>query len=148
MVTSGDQFGGQGQEQQQIDEIYERYRRELAHEDNLINQRLGWFFVAQSLLFAGLGVALKQNICALSEIVIGVGFISSILILISVIAAVSAFFRWRYLLTQDISSSSVRNEEYPHLMRSRSIMIAGFVAPLGLPILFMIAWLLAWMFVV
>lgn len=135
-------------EQQEINDMYERYRSELAHEDDLINQRLGWFFVAQSLLFAGLGVALKQNICTLSEIVIGVGFISSLLVLISVIAAVGAFFHWRSLMTQEMNSLSVRNEEYPHLMRSGVIMIAGFVAPIGLPVLFMMAWAFAWMFVV
>jgi len=124
-------------------EVYNRYRIELEHEDNLINQRVSWFLVAQSLLFAALGISLERKESELAATVILVGFFSSVFILISVFAAIAAFFRWRSLLNR-VKGEGTSEDEYPQLSRSSTtstIMICGFVAPVGLSVLFSAAWL-------
>ena len=128
--------------EKEVNEIYDRYRQELAHEDSLINQRLSWYFVAQTFLFATLGVSIKANSCALTIIVMLVGLGTSLLILISVAAAISSFKLCLRRL-QNIQSLARFKEDYPQLNRSEKIIRFGFVAPVGLPIIFMLAWLAA-----
>ena len=125
---------------EKYEKIYKQYRSELEHEDNLINNRVSWFLVAQTLLFAALAISLENNKIALGVIVISVGFFSSVFILISVCAAIIAFFRWRNRLTR-MKPEGTSEDEYPQLNRSSSIMKFGFVAPVGLPVLFSMAWL-------
>ncbi|GAI05679.1 unnamed protein product [marine sediment metagenome] len=121
-------------------EVYNRYRSELRHEDNLINHRISWFLVAQTLLFTALGVALKYNKTALAATVILVGFFSSLLIFVSVWAATKPFFDYRGRL-EGVMQEGDSDDEYPQLSREVGTIKRGFVAPFDLPIIFGIAWL-------
>ena len=121
-------------------EVYNRYRSELEHEDNLINHRISWFLVAQTLLFTALGGALNCNKTALAATVILAGFFTSLLILISVRAAIKSFLDYRVRL-EGIKQEGASIDEYPQLSRPVGTIKRGFVAPRGLPIVFSIAWL-------
>jgi len=128
--------------EKEVNEIYNRYRQELSHEDSLINQRLSWYFVAQAFLFATLGVSVKEKSAALAIIVMSVGLCTSLLTLISIAAAIFSFKHCIRNL-QKIQPLARFKQDYPQLNRSESIVGFGFVAPVGLPIIFIMAWIAA-----
>ena len=126
----------------EMNEVYNRYRQELAHEDSLINQRLNWHFTAQAFLFAALAISMKESMDAFTKLTILVGLISSVFILVSVVAAICAFVSCRHYLTQIEALKAVR-ENYPQLNRSEWIIPVGFAAPVGLPVIFIVGWAIA-----
>jgi len=123
--------------------VYDRYRQDLSCEDNLINQRLHWHFTAQAFLFAALGVSIQQKINELTQLVIIVGLVSSALILVSISAAILSFIRYLRLLEDHRLLKTHDKKDYPQMNRKHKIIYLGFVAPIGLPILFIVAWVLA-----
>ena len=121
------------------DEIYERYRSELAHEDSLINQRISWFLAAQTILFTALAISQENEMEVLMWILAGVGLISSILVLMSVRAAINTFIYWHRRL-HCIMDEKVLADQYPQLSRPGSNISPGFAAARWLPVLLGLAW--------
>lgn len=117
---------------------YDRIRSKWIHEDALINHRLTWLLASQSLLFAGYSVLLKTcPATARIERLIWwtplLGILTSLLLFFSITAAIIAILCLR--------------REFPDLALevNRATTIAGFVAPFFLPVVFALAWFVAWM---
>lgn len=115
---------------------YDRVRSSWVHEDALINHRLTWLLASQSLLFAGYSVLLE--ICTATERIERLiwwipllGIVTSLLLLVSITAAIAAMWCLR--------------REYHDLRLdvNRATTIAGFVAPISLPVVFVFAWVMA-----
>ena len=70
-------------------DVYQIARERVVHEDNLVNNRLTWFLVIQSLLFAAYGVVLELPGQAFSFkwLFAYVGVLSSLLTLFSVLGS-------------------------------------------------------------
>jgi hypothetical protein len=78
-----------------LDDIEKRWRiaRELiAHEDSLVNHRLGWFLTLQAFLFAGLGVGANALVNGSDK---GYGLLAHSLMLLMCLTGV-----WSYFLTR------------------------------------------------
>jgi hypothetical protein len=123
---------------------YKNLREKWTHEDHLIHHRLSWLLLSQTLLFAAYGAVLKLRIdlgpsCVPDEIGIKVeslvqgipwfGLITSFLILLSVGAAALAMRQ----LKKDHPEVKLDVAKYTSRM--------GLVASLGLPFIFIAAWL-------
>lgn len=122
------------------DRAYERYRSELEHEDKVINQRLGWFLTAQSLLLGAFGLSLKEDAVLLAWAVLCVGVLSCVFIRVSILAAIEAFFDYLCGLRK-IKCAGVSENQYPQLARARDPIAKGFFAAKWLPAAFGFAWL-------
>lgn len=74
-----------------LKDLYELTREHITHEDDLVNSRLTWFLVVQSLLFAAYGVVLNitqgDGLNTLQTAIPWVGIAASILVFSSVLGA-------------------------------------------------------------
>jgi hypothetical protein len=120
---------------------YDRYCRQIDKEDNLIDQRLNWMIVSQSLLFGALGVS-NQHIAGLMYLIIPlVGIGVSILVGTSVWAAVSSLQHYRVCLEEACPREDDKNMCLPELHREAKNLSLGLVSPKALPWLFLVAWI-------
>ena len=115
---------------------YNVYHSEMKHEDNLINQRMNWLLVSQTLLFAALGQFIDKNKIATASLVKFVGLASSLIFLASMFSGVMSF--WSYY--SNLRELKLDKESYPQLNRNKSLVITGLSAYLLLPLIFMFAW--------
>lgn len=122
---------------------YKLIRDEIAHEDNLIGSRLSWFTTAQSFLLSALAIVqggqkgwprIKTNY--LFPLAPLIGLVSSALILLGVLAGVAALRRWRRMLDEHAADIA----EFPRIARDGWILGLGWTAPIGLPVVFLLAW--------
>lgn len=132
-------------------ERYQVFRSRIEHEDNLVMQRLSWLMASQSFLFTAyaivsnaLSTAIASNsgkvfvsrLSTLEDIVPIVALLNSLLIFVSIIAAL-------------IAIKQLRREYYGRpgnlqgmaLQTSRMTRVLGFSAPVLLPLLFLSVWL-------
>lgn len=131
--------------------FYERIRKRIVDEDNVINHRMMWGTLAQTGLFAGFGLSNIERIdgtrLALSATIALVGVLTAALTFFSIQAARSEIhmlvrryrvgYRARYRgvhLGINVMSSSTRH-------------LAGHMLPICLPLILMTLWLLAMLFV-
>lgn len=119
---------------------YERYCRELDKEDGLINDRVNWLLVSQSILFAAVGLAGEGPGRIIVKIVPWVGCALSVVIWVSVLAAISSFLEYRGLLKKSCPPDFDLDAAYPQLQRKPYNILLGFLAPIVLPIIFIVAW--------
>jgi len=132
-------------------ERYQLFRNRIEHEDNLVMSRLSWLMASQSFLFTAyaivtnaLGSAIGNNsgkifvrrLSALENIVPIVALLNSLLIFVSILAALKAIreLRREYRKRSGISGAFL-------LQTSRATRVFGFSAPAILPMLFMVVWL-------
>jgi heme/copper-type cytochrome/quinol oxidase subunit 3 len=122
---------------------YQNVREKWTHEDDLLNHRLTWLLVSQTLLFAAYGAVLKIRIDLQSlpvprteakvEVLVRwlprFGLITSLLIFFSVFAAALALRE----LKRRYPEAGVDVKSYTSAM--------GLIASLGLPLTFLAAWL-------
>jgi len=137
----------------------EEGREKWIHEDNLLNHRLTWLGLTQTLLFAALGLVIQQSGTSgpqptsaqltmpgsalthssnlqnpiLLKLVNGlpiVGLVTSMLILIGTLAATAAMARIK------------RQFDLPRYGISLSTTVAGWICAVGLPYAFTVTWAL------
>ncbi len=119
----------------------EDLREKWTHEDDLINHRITWLFVSQTLLFAGYGLLLQvrsSNPTPATEVLPKidrmiwwlpvVGFVTSLLILIGVVAAGAAMIALR------------QRNKGPRLDVHLGTSTMGWFSACGLPLVFVIVW--------
>jgi len=124
---------------------YKAVRDEIAHEDNLAGTRLSWFLASQAFLLSALAIANKGAGPAYPSmkndfffpIIPLLAIASCILILLGIIAGGVVLRRWRRVLHAMIK----KDPTLPAIGRDGLIMQFGWIAPLGLPIVFGLAWI-------
>jgi len=119
---------------------YLRYWQELDKEDKLVNDRINWLLLSQSILFAAVGFAGQGNGGGLSTVVSWVGLFLSVLIWVSVVAAVSSGLRFRMLMDTNCPENNYPDKEYPQLRRPWWNIVPGHIAPIFMPAVFVGAW--------
>ena len=130
---------------------YHTVRDQIEHEDSLIMQRLAWLTAAQSFLFTAYaitanasaqpgnpGLVKKQDL--LFTIIPGVACLSDVLIYCSVIAGILVQNRLRNAYATHVVSVG----DFPEIQGSPFTFWLGLVAPILLPLVFLIAWLIVW----
>ena len=124
---------------------YKVVRDEIAHEDNLAGTRLSWFLASQAFLLSALAIADKGAGHAFPSmkndfffpLVPLLAISSCTLILLGIIAGGVVLRRWRRVLHAMIK----KDPTLPAIGRDGWIMQFGWIAPLGLPIVFGLAWI-------
>lgn len=116
---------------------YDRLREKWVHEDEVINHRLTWLLVSQTILFAGYGALLRMPEKAMhaekiNDLIVAVprfGIVTSVLILVSILAATATMYH--------LKGKNACVEAYG------TVTIFGLAASLGLPVVFVLAWVVA-----
>lgn len=132
-------------------EYYQIIRSQIEHEDNLINQRLSWFIAAQAFLFTAYAILLnaptemraqkfatQQDLLFLLVPVVAIGM--SILIYTTIIAAMIAMTNLRRLLESKVKKQE--RADLPPVQGYRLTVVLGQVAPILIPLLFIVVWIL------
>lgn len=127
---------------------YERYHHELDKEDGLVNDRVNWLLLSQSILFAAIGFAGKGTAQVIYKVVPALGCALSVAIGLSIVAAICSICRFRKLMKENCSAKQYPPEEYPQLARRKGNIWArcdgniwlGHIAALFMPPIFIGAW--------
>lgn len=109
-------------------------RDRLKHEDDLVNQRLAWLTTAQSIFAAAFVIQFTSpNVPSYLQVGIPlVGLLSSVLIWVSVLAAISA---WTGIV-----------KKHPSLKPgTTATRVFGFLPAVSVPAIFILGWL--WAFI-
>ncbi|MBC8386509.1 MAG: hypothetical protein ISS18_04880 [Bacteroidales bacterium] len=123
---------------------YEEFREKWKHEDGLINQRLTWLLITQTLLFAGYAnifvkIMEAESITIITHFLLLVmaifGILFSNIIRISVNAAIMAMY--------DLKK---QYKEEGNIDTSERATDKGFKASKNMPKLFIILWILLLLF--
>lgn len=131
-------------------ERYQLFRNRIEHEDNLVMQRLSWLMASQSFLFTAYAIVTNglstspttggnvfiNHLSTLGRIVPIVALLNSLLIFVSILAALKAIRELRCGYQQHAGAL----EEIP-LQTSRAARVLGLSAPVLLPPLFFAVWL-------
>ncbi|HUJ72890.1 MAG TPA: hypothetical protein VLZ30_11655 [Verrucomicrobiae bacterium] len=135
-------------------EYYHLVRERIEHEDNLVVQRLSWLVASQSFLFTAYAIVTNglasqpptypvhfmNQLHRLFQLIPVVGTLTSVLIYVSILAAVVAMRRLR----NSYRSRFGKDDDLP-IQAGPSIRLLGYTAPLLLPLVFTIVWLVLWM---
>ena len=134
-------------------ESYGILRDQLQHEDNLITQRLSWLMGSQAFLFTAYAIVLNsperpKNVLvgSLQDVLLGtipiIGFLSAVLIYLSIIAGVLAMINI-HRFAHRRSDIAELSDSLP--LRGRKLTFyLGFASTTLLPPLFIFVWLLLW----
>jgi hypothetical protein len=128
---------------------YHVFRSRIEHEDNLIMQRLSWLMASQSFLFTAYAIVTNgmtsaptisgnvfvNHLLTLARIIPIVALLNSLLILVSILAALKAIRELR----DDYRRGPGILEVIP-LQTSRFARTLGLSAPVLLPLLFLAVW--------
>ena len=129
-------------EESGIDETeYDRYCHDIDKEDDLIDQRVRWLLMSQSILFAAVGVSDESTAGITLRVVPFVGIFCSLGILSSLLAALLSLDRYRKALLRNCPRSEDEDCCYPQLHRKEGIIRLGLASPIVLPIVFCAAWI-------
>ena len=134
-------------EPQNIERDFTRYkmiRDEISHEDNLMGARVSWFMASQSFLLTALAIAQggqhefpnRRNNYFFPLLPV-VAILSDLLIFAGVLAGIHALRRWRGVMR----AAGSRYEIFPQLHRKNTTIALGWSGPLGLPLVFLVAWM-------
>lgn len=124
---------------------YVSYREKWVHEDDLINHRLNWLLMTQTILFAAYGLLLDnqpdttandnlgRNVDALIKVLPYLGIAVSGLIFLGVLGAVGAMYALRRNRTKEVKEMDIDAALWTSIL--------GQLTGLLLPIVFIAAWL-------
>ena len=130
-------------------ERYQVFRNRIEHEDNLIMQRLSWLMASQSFLFTAYAIVTNgmttspitggnmfvSHLLTLAQIIPMVALLNSLLIFVSILAALKAIRELR----NGYHHQPELFEVIP-LQTSKSARVLGLSAPVLLPLLFLSVW--------
>lgn len=131
-------------------ERYQIFRSRIEHEDNLIMQRLSWLMASQSFLFTAYAIvsnalssptidrstSFAKHLLTLLSVIPTVALLNSLLILVSILAALKAIRMLR--CTYEKLRGTL---EILPLQTSRKVRISALAAPVLLPLVFLAVWL-------
>jgi hypothetical protein len=138
-------------------EYYNLVRERIEHEDNLIVQRLTWLVGSQSFLFTAYAIVSNglmsqppqpaclhfgEQLQLLFQLIPIVAMLTCVLIYISILAAVITTSRLRRGYR---SRFGPEEDALPPIMTAAPVHLFGLVAPLFLPLMFTVIWLILWM---
>jgi hypothetical protein len=128
-------------------DVYDAYRRQIEHEDNLIGMRNGWLIGGQAFLFAAYaGTLAVQGHGALPGFASAARQLFGELPVVGIALAVLAFLAvraalWRSnQLVSEFNSLGERPRRYPRIMSIRPRFVGHSVANL-IPIIFAGSWI-------
>ncbi len=123
---------------------YQLVRNEIAHEDNLMAARLSWFAALQSFLLTAMAIAQgglhhlpSTGTNYFFPLIPIVALGSTLLILAGVLAGIRTLVRWRRIVREAPELSA----GFPRVMKDQSMIALGWAAPVGLPLIFLFAWI-------
>lgn len=130
-------------------EYAEAVREMIAHEDNLLNNRMNWLLVVQGLLFAGLGslADAAAPIPGLVYVLIAFGFLISISSKIAFISGERAIRNLLGYWDDHLTATNGRWQDYPPVfgaaIHDRTLVrLDRFLSPQNLlPWVFALGWL-------
>jgi hypothetical protein len=114
---------------------YEMLRKQIEHEDELINQRLQWLLTTTTILFAGLGLFDKTNdqIWPVIQFIIpSLGFIISLLCLCAIYSANANL--------HTLESHWTDMQNFPPIMGKANGFSNAKITFYGIPIAISVAW--------
>jgi hypothetical protein len=125
------------------DEYFELVESQIYHEDELIGQRLTWLMTSESFLFGFHNISSNTVIARGGSHLPVLGIAISVLIYVSILAAVINLSMLRRKLDGFVEfRADGRDWPVPNVTPSHwPIRYAGLLAPCLLPILFIVAWL-------
>ena len=138
-------------------EYYNLIRSRIEHEDNLVVQRLSWLVASQSFLFTAYAIVTNglatqpalqpgcerflAQLQLLNQLIPVVGTLTSVLIYVSILAAVASMRRLR----NSYHSRFPDDEKgVPAIMTCAPIRLLGHSASVLLPLVFITIWLVLW----
>ena len=132
-------------------ERYKLVRQQIEHEDNLVSQRLSWLLGSQSFLFTAYAITLngpaqirskelEQHIGLLLLILPLVSIISAFLIWVAVLAGTWTMYKLRRMYEREFVQFF--GSRIPPVQSTGGALILGHFAPVILPAVFMVVWLL------
>ncbi|HZP43895.1 MAG TPA: hypothetical protein VFD84_20620 [Candidatus Binatia bacterium] len=129
---------------------YRLFRARIEHEDTLVIQRLSWLVASQSFLFTAYaitlnGLAAPSPVAALARhqelllrLLPTVGVLTSGLIYGTILAAVRAIAGFRHAYHARVGPAAAA---LPPITTGGPTRLAGLSAPLLLPVVFVVVWL-------
>lgn len=126
-------------------DFYAQLRHRIEHEDSLIVSRLAWLMASESFLFTAYAIVINGSGMVtevrerLIRLIAVVGIVTSSLILVGILAAIRAIAWLRDQCRARIPDETALG--LPPLYPPRSIVLAGLLAPVVLPVSFVAVWL-------
>jgi hypothetical protein len=139
-----------------VKDYFELFREKIVHEDDLISNRTNWLLGFQGLLFTAYGILFESSTTshadkeplistdALIHAIPIAGIFISVMTILSVLGAVITMHQTKKDWTNWTNRESSRStkEKFPEVMTTRFPMVLGFVSPFGIPIFFIVAWIM------
>jgi hypothetical protein len=133
---------------------YHAVRSQIEHEDNLVNQRLSWLLSSQSFFFTAYAISLNgpplirskslENTVGLLILLLPlVSILSAILIGLTVWAGMWTMQKLRHRYSKQMIATF--GEELPPIQSTGGALFLGHFAPIFLPALFIVIWLMLMM---
>jgi hypothetical protein len=131
-------------------EQYQIFRNRIEHEDTLVMQRLSWLMASQSFLFTAYAIVTNgminapttagnifvNHLLALARIIPSVAMLNSLLIFVSILAALKAIRQLRDQYRRQPQTLGIISLQTNKIART-----LGLSAPVLLPLLFLAVWL-------
>jgi hypothetical protein len=126
---------------------YHLVRQQIEHEDNLISQRLSWLLGSQSFLFTAFAISLngpaqirtkpyESTVSLLILLLPLVSILSALLIWLAVLAGMWTMYKLRHGFRSDNLPG------VPSVQSTGGALMMGQFAPVFLPALFIVIWML------
>jgi hypothetical protein len=133
-------------------EVYEAYRKQIEHEDDLIGLRIGWFIAAEALLFAAYGVVLavqqsgtiKGTVPIDRRVFTAVPILGMAMALLVGSGVAAAMHNIAVLWEPYKCKSLSRPDRYPPLRATNTLVNLGHLPAAALPGLMIICWGFMW----
>jgi hypothetical protein len=150
----GDLSGPPPDGQNQSGEDYFRISRgQIEHEDDLIGQRLNWFLASESFLFTAYAIVLSNTRATWANALVdwdtrllllraipAIAIISAVMILLAILSGYVAMRGVRLLVAVNVAEAV--QKQLPPLQGRRLTRTLGIAAPICLPVVFGIVWML------
>lgn len=133
---------------------YRLVRQQIEHEDNLVSQRLSWLLGSQSFLFTAYAISLngpaqirtkpyESTVSMLILLLPLVSILSALLIWLAVLAGTWTMYKLRRHFNPIIATAF--GNELPPVQSTGGALLLGHFAPVFLPALFIVIWMLLMM---
>jgi len=133
-----------------LENLYDRLRDHIKHEDNLINQRLSWFLGFQGLFIVAFGTILAKDEAILAKnkpelltlvlfLLCFIGYATCISSIVSVNAAISSIIELKRKWIHENPDAKCDNSTYPHLFYEDN-SIVSIAGQYSYQFIMMIAW--------
>lgn len=134
-------------------DCYRLVRAQIEFESTLITQRLSWLVAAQAFLFSAYAITLNApkdpatpefatQYHFMFHLIPVVAFLACALLYVTILGGVLAQGRLRRHLRESMPAS--RLAAFPAIQGSSATHLMGLAGPLGLPLVFVAAWVYLW----